>query len=133
MIRLSKKVEYALIALQHISQKKLGELTTARELSEKYKISHELIGKILQRLARENFIKSVQGIKGGYFQAKPIEKINLAEVIEAIEGPLRMTECVGEIENSSCQRFDVCNVKTKVEEIQRKIEEIFQNIYLGEK
>ncbi len=133
MIRLSKKVEYALIALQHISQKNFEELTTARELSEKYKISHELIGKILQKLARENFIKSVQGIKGGYFMAKPIEKINLAEVIEAIEGPLRITECAGEIESSSCQRFDVCNVKAKVERIQKKIEETFQNIYLGEK
>ncbi|NOZ62515.1 MAG: Rrf2 family transcriptional regulator [Calditrichaeota bacterium] len=131
MIRLGKKVEYALIALQHISPKNPGELTSARELSEQYRISYELMGKILQKLARKKLIKSVQGVKGGYFLAKPINKINLAEVVEAIEGPLRMTDCVGNNEKKVCVRFDVCNVKSKVKLIQKQVEEIFQNIYLG--
>ena len=68
MLRFSKKVEYALIAMLYMADKDPGELTTARELSDKYDISLELMGKLLQSLTRHDLITSVQGAKGGYFR-----------------------------------------------------------------
>ena len=94
MIRISKKVEYALIALLHIAKKSSGELTTARELSDKFSISLELMGKILQSLVKNGMIVSVQGVKGGYYLARPTEGISLSSVITAVDGPIALTDCI---------------------------------------
>lgn len=128
MIRLSKKVEYGLIALQHIAAKNPEEIISARELATNYRISYELMGKILQKLAHHHLIHSVQGVKGGYFLAKPLSEINLAEVIEAIEGPLRLADCMNP--DFVCERGDVCNIREKVFKIQQKVHEMFESIHL---
>ena len=129
MIRLSKKVEYGLIALHHIAEKNNESITSARELATKYQISHQLMGKILQRLAHHHLIRSVQGVKGGYFLAKPIDEINLAQVVEAIEGPIELTDCVHE--KNACNRYEICNIRQKVQLIQEEVKKVFENISLG--
>ena len=66
MLKFSKKTEYAVIAVMDMAVADNGELITAKDLSEKYNLPRELLGKVLQSLARDRLIISQQGVKGGY-------------------------------------------------------------------
>ena len=70
MLRLSKKVEYGLIAIRHIATRCNGELMTAKEISDMYRIPYDLLAKVLQKLAKAGLIVSHQGVHGGYTLAK---------------------------------------------------------------
>ena len=130
MLKFSKKVEYGLIALQYMSKKRIGELTTARELSERHKISLVLMGKLLQRLAQKNFIVSIQGVKGGYFLAKPPEQITVQSVITAIEGKLHFADCLGPSGCQDKEREKKCEIKRSLKSIQSEVVKLLNNFTL---
>ncbi len=130
MLKFSKKVEYALIALDYMSKKLPGELTTARELSEKFNISLDLMGKILQNLARSQMIVSVQGVRGGYYLNKSEEEISVSSVIKAVDGPFKLVDCVHDNGPSKCGRDKNCAIKKSMERIQSKLESLFDEITL---
>lgn len=130
MIRLSKKVEYALIALLHMSEKRASELTTTRELSQEYQIPQELMGKILQRLAKQRIIRSVQGIKGGYSLEKPLEAVNLNQIAQVVDGPLQVVTCISLKGKSTCTQTGDYRIKNPMEVIQQKLNNFFNGITL---
>ena len=67
MLRLSKKSDYALIAMKHLATRPdAAARRSAREISEAYDIPLELLAKVLQRLVRARLLVSVQGTRGGY-------------------------------------------------------------------
>ena len=103
------------MALMHLAQDPERSACSAREISETYRIPAELMAKILQKLVKKGLLLSQQGISGGYSLARPASAISAASVIEAIEGPLSMTNCIsGE---SYCSQFDRCNVKTPLQRL----------------
>jgi len=130
MLKFSKKVEYALTALLYMSKKRSGELTTARELSNRFKISLELMGKLLQRLAKNKFIISVQGVKGGYFLAKSPEQISAQSVINAIEGSIHMADCLGPTGCKVKEREQVCEIKGSMKKMQIEMINLLKNFTL---
>ncbi len=130
MMKFSKKVEYALIAMNFMSQKPLGELTRARELAEKFNISLELMGKILQNLVRSGLVLSVQGVKGGYQLGLPVDKIKISSIITAIDGPIRLTDCIGNNAESICERQQYCGIRKPIEKIHSKFVNLLDEITL---
>ena len=73
MLKLSKKSEYALMAVRYLAINSAGKYSTAKEISEFYNIPYELASKVLQQLVRKNVISSYQGIRGGYTLLKSAE------------------------------------------------------------
>ncbi|RMF58001.1 MAG: Rrf2 family transcriptional regulator [Calditrichaeota bacterium] len=128
MFKMSKKVEYALISLLYMAERKEGELTTARELSENFNIPQEIGGKVLQSLTRNGFISSVQGVKGGYQLAMDAAKINVTDVIAAVDGPLQVVGCAVEADKCNCEQLSYCNIRSPMEIIQLKLIEFFNTI-----
>jgi Rrf2 family protein len=109
MLRLSKKADYALMALRHLAAHGDGEAVSARELAESYDIPPELLAKVLQRLVRSRLLESHQGIRGGYGLARAASTISVAEVIQAIDGPLTVTACSDT--DHSCDQYSKCNIR----------------------
>src|SRR5215216_3068952 len=107
MLRLSKKADYALMAMKHLAIK--SSSTSAREIAEQYDIPIELMAKVLQRLARSGLLTSHQGTRGGYTLSKPTTAISVADIIQAIDGPLTVTAC--STEDEQCEQFTKCNVR----------------------
>ncbi len=99
MLRLSKKADYALIAMKHLALRPDQAASSAREIAEQYDIPVELMAKILQRLAREGLLASHQGTRGGYQLSRSPSNISVADVIQAVDGPLTVTACSTEEEN----------------------------------
>ena len=92
MLRLSKKADYALIAMKHLAQQSpVLCSTSAREIAEQYDIPIELMAKVLQRLVRTGLLVSTQGTRGGYALVRQPAELTVADIIQAIDGPFTVT------------------------------------------
>ena len=129
MLKLSKKTEYAIIALLDMARRDKDELVTAKDLSRNYNIPPEIMGKVLQSLVRENLVVSHQGIKGGYQLHMPLQEINVKKIITAVEGPVHLVDCTLE-EQCGCEQIDTCGIKGPMEFIQAELHRFLDNITL---
>ncbi len=130
MLKFNKKVEYAIIALLYMSDKPAGDLTTTRELSSNFKIPQEILGKVLQSLARHQVIASIQGVRGGYYLNMPLEKITINRVITAIEGPVQIVNCVEASSDCDCDQLANCNIRGYMQNLHTLVINFFNAISL---
>ena len=85
MLRLSKKADYALMAMKHLAVHSDAGAASAREIAEQYDIPVELLAKVLQRLAQRGVLTSLQGTRGGYKLARPTALISVADPLWKIK------------------------------------------------
>lgn len=119
MLRLSKKADYALMAMKHLAQQDRLGSASAREIAEQYNIPLELMAKVLQRLVRRGLLASTQGTHGGYMLRRPAALISVADVIEAIDGPVTITAC--STDNDDCDQFERCSIRDPLWQIRERI------------
>ena len=132
MFKLSKKVEYGLIAIKHIANSGFINPCSAKEISIKNKIPYDLLSKILQRLKNEKILSSVKGIKGGYKLTRTPDKITLASIFNAIEGSNYILDCGIHEDPESCSIFDSCIISDPLQKVQRSIINYFNTTKLSE-
>jgi Rrf2 family protein len=119
MLRLSKKTDYALMAMRHLALSPERGASSAREIAERYDMPVELLAKVLQRLVRHGFLRSHQGTRGGYLLARPPGLISIADVIQAIDGPVAVTACSSETD--TCDQYEKCNIRDPLWRIKDRI------------
>src|SRR5664280_7960 len=129
MLKLSKKTEYALMAVKFMAMKPDYHSATAKEISEGYNIPYDLLSKVLQQLTKKNVIKSFQGIKGGYSLSKEPDNLTLFDIIRAVEPNYQITECMqnGSSEKD-CTYFDCCIIKDPLAKVQKEIDKLFRSV-----
>jgi len=133
MLRLSKKSEYALMAVKYIALQQEKNCVTAREIALNYNLPYELVSKILQKLAKFKVVNSIQGAKGGYRLSKVPSDITLIDVISAVEPDYYITNCMKT--NSSeedCEHFNCCMIRNPLIKIQIEIDKLFKTMTLTE-
>jgi Rrf2 family protein len=121
MLRLSKKADYALMAMKHLALRGDRGSSSAREIAEQYDIPIELMAKVLQRLVRRGLLASHQGTRGGYQLARTAVEISVADVILAIDGPVTVTACSTDAGSSACDQFAKCNVRDPLRRVRERI------------
>lgn len=132
MVRLSKRVEYGLIAIRYIALSANGDVVPAKEIADKYQIPYELLAKVLQRLSRAGLIASQQGVHGGYTLAKKPSEVTISMIISAIEGnPPAITQCIAE-GPESCEVFSNCTIKSPLTKVQANIDQAFKSMTLAQ-
>ena len=119
MLRLSKKADYGLIAMRHLALQPERGSSSAREIAEQYGIPVELLAKVLQRLARQGLLSSHQGTRGGYHLARSATLISVADVIQAIDGPVMVTACSEDV--ADCDQYETCSVRDPLWRIKDRI------------
>jgi len=120
MLRLSKKADYALIAMKHLALRGETGSSSAREIAELYAIPIELMAKVLQRLVRRGLLASHQGTRGGYQLARIPAGISVADVIQAIDGPVTVTACSTD-DDGQCEQYAKCNVRDPLWKVKQRI------------
>jgi len=133
MFQLSKKVEYALIAMRHMAIVRGTGVVTAKEIAEKYAIPYDLLAKVMQTLTRKGFISSFQGVRGGYILTLDPAQVKVSEVINAIEGTntLSIVQCeVDDLE--SCSIHNTCTIKSPLIKLQANINSILDGMSIME-
>lgn len=129
MLKITRKVEYALIALRHLQQNGQGKLCSAKTLSLEYGIPQELLAKILQKLSKENIILSVKGPKGGYKISKDPNTINMTKFFEIMEGPMGIVDCYFD---SNCEQLNGCTIREPINRINNSIRTMFDKMTLAD-
>src|SRR5216110_333571 len=119
MLRFSKKADYALMAMKHLAVRGDRASSSAREIAALYNIPIELMAKVLQRLVRRGLLASHQGTRGGYQLARRPAQISVADVIQAIEGPVTVTAC--STDDGQCEQFEKCNVRDPLWRVRERI------------
>ena len=129
MLKITRKVEYALIALNHLQQQNDGDLCSAKEISKQYGIPQELLAKTLQKLARVEIIEAVQGSTGGYKLLVDPSTISMTHFFEILEGPVGIMDCYFD---SGCRQLNTCNIRSPINKINDTIRNVFNNITLAD-
>ena len=129
MLKLTKKVEYALISLVHLSDEQGISNSSTKKIADTYSIPLGILAKILQNLSSLGMIKSVQGPKGGYQISCNINDMNFFEFIEIIEGPIGIVDCML---SNECTSVECCTIKDPMAKINNKIIETLKNITLDQ-
>jgi Rrf2 family protein len=131
MLKLTKKADYALMAMKHLADHAGDGKTSAsaKDVADSFGIPPEALAKILQRLTRAGLLQSHQGINGGYRLARPAHTISAFEVIQAIDGPLLITSCV--TVRGECGQSERCNIREPLRKVNESIEAVLKRIKIS--
>lgn len=129
MLRVTKLTDYATVILVALARAP-ERVHSSAELAELARLEVPTVAKVLKPLAHAGLVESFRGASGGYRLARPASEIPLIAVVEAIEGPLGMTECSGE--HSSCEHEPHCGVQVHWRRINDVIADALGGITLAE-
>jgi Rrf2 family protein len=129
LLKLTKKADYALMAMKHLAEHPGQNSRSAKDVADAFGIPPEALAKILQRLAKAGLLHSQHGIKGGYTLARPAHTISAFEVIQAIDGPFFITSCV--TVRGECGQSDRCNIREPLRKVNESIEAVLKRIKIS--
>jgi FeS assembly SUF system regulator len=127
MLRISRLTDYATVILASLGN---GGLASAAEIAERTHIGVPTVSKLLKELQRAGLVRSVRGARGGYQLARPAAEINAADIIDAVEGPVALTECAGG--TGQCGIEATCLVGHGWQRISRAIRRALTGVSLDE-
>lgn len=118
-MKLSKRGEYGLRALQELAAKYGQGPVRTRDLADGNNIPRRFLEQILIMLKHGQIVRSKKGPRGGYSLARPPEDITLAEVVRLLDGPLAPVSCVSEIafQPCGCPDMEMCGLRRVMKEI----------------
>lgn len=106
-MQITRECDYAMRCVEYLASS-AGKPCLAREIADKKAIPKTFLLKILQKLTRAGIVRSYRGVKGGFALEKRPRDITLLDVIEIIDGPLMMSQCV--IQGQICQHRNSCSI-----------------------
>ena len=130
MNKMNKKMEYALMALKHISAKSETELTSAKEVSDQMHIPFEVTARVLQALSSRGLLKAEYGATGGYLLARSLNQVSIHDLSEMLEGHLALTKCLGN--EDPCEISETCNITSPISNLNKKVQEFYRSVSLSE-
>jgi FeS assembly SUF system regulator len=110
MLRLSKLSDYAIVIMTDLAGDGHRNLQNAGAIAERTAVAQPTVSKLLKMLAGHGLVKSVQGRHGGYQLGRGPGEITVTQIVEAIDGPLALTEC-GLDDGVGCDLESVCTVR----------------------
>ena len=120
-MRLSHLADYAVVLMTAAARRPAGARLSATELAQDTGVPLPTAQKLMGQLAATGLLTSMRGASGGFALAKPATEINLAEIVEAIEGPISLTQCGGSAEVSDCALDAHCRVKPHIGVVGRAV------------
>jgi FeS assembly SUF system regulator len=129
MLKLSKKADYALIAVRHLATQ-AERSHSAADIAHLYCISGPLLAKVMQRLAKHGVVTARHGSSGGYQLARHPNEISALEVISAVDGPLMITSCV--TSHGNCDQSLKCTVREPLRRVNESIVGVLRHVTIAQ-
>jgi FeS assembly SUF system regulator len=129
MMRMSKLADYSTVVMTHMGRDG-GGLHSAHEVAEAVGLSLPTVSKIFKILARGGLVVSTRGVKGGYLLARPPEKISIAEIIDAVDGRISLTECSHHA--GLCVQESHCSVRGNWQRINAAVRRALEGVSLAD-
>ena len=128
MIKINRKVEYALMVLKMMKEKGPSDLTTAREVCDRYETPFDTTAKVMQQMNTAGILHSQKGVKGGYTLARDLSQVSYMELVELIEGKSFMMDC----HEGPCELIHKCNITQPIKRLNDYLINIFNALSLNE-
>lgn len=128
MIKINRKVEYALMVLKLMKEKEPVELTTAREVCDRFETPFDTTAKVMQLMNTAGILHSQKGVKGGYTLSQDLSQVTYMELVELIEGKSFMMDC----HEGPCELIQKCNIAQPIKRLNDYIINIFNTLSLSE-
>lgn len=93
-LQLTRGSEYGIRAMMYLAERPFGEVCSLREVSSARDVPESFLAKIFQSLVHAGIVVSHRGARGGFALARPADEITPAQVIEAVDGPIALNQCV---------------------------------------
>lgn len=128
MIKINRRVEYALMVLKLMKEKDSTELTTAREVCDRFETPFDTTAKVMQLMNTAGILHSHKGVKGGYTLARDLSQVSYMELVEMIEGKSFMMDC----HEGPCDLLHKCNISQPIKRLNDYLINIFNALSLNE-
>lgn len=134
MNKISKKTEYALMALKYFKDQSVedgtGPLVSAKDLAEKTHAPFEVIARVLQALSSRGILKAEYGVSGGYQLAKNLEDISVFDLMSIVESTNDLAKCLGS--DTECELSPKCTIISPITQLNHKVKNFYKSISLAE-
>ena len=128
MLKITKKVEYALIALKFIwEEKSHGELTTAREICSKFSLPFDTTSKVMQAMNNAGIVHSEKGIKGGYALNKKLSEVSYLELVQIVD-PKSNDDEFCQSNKGLCDLYSNCNIIKPIDKLNATLNGYLKNL-----
>jgi Rrf2 family protein len=125
MLKLTKKADYGLIAMRHLTTVR-PRSASAKEIADHYGLPAPVLAKILQVLVRGGYLTSEHGSNGGYRLSRPPEEITAFDIVRTIDGPIFLTSCF--TENGDCEHHKKCSIRDPLRRIHEGIIDLLKKM-----
>ena len=129
-MRLTHLADYAVVMMTAAARRGEGERLSATELADETGVPLPTAQKLMGKLANAGLLDSMRGAGGGFTLSRPGAEISLADIIEAVEGPIAMTQCSGSDEISDCALDAHCRVKPHMNIVSRTVRDALAGVTL---
>lgn len=133
MLRMSKLADYAFVILSHMARKEAA-IWAASLLSEETSLPLPTVAKLMKLLSKGNIVNAQRGAMGGYTLAQPAREMTIAMIIEAVDGPISLTQCAGEAKGDPCNCAvpDSCPVRERWKHVNKAIRGSLESVFLAD-
>jgi FeS assembly SUF system regulator len=129
MLRVTKLTDYATVVLTVLAARP-GEVLSATELADHAGLEIPTVAKLLKPLAQAGLVAAFRGSNGGYRLARDAGDISLVQIVEAMEGPLGMTEC--SLHDGACGIESSCGVRANWRRINDVVADALREVTLAQ-
>jgi Rrf2 family iron-sulfur cluster assembly transcriptional regulator len=123
-----RNTDYALRAMVNLTEHYEDGVLSNKSIADRGDFSYQLACKLMQKLHKAKLVKSSMGPNGGFSLRRRPSQITLLEIIEAIQGPIKLNKCL--LTSDSCPRQNRCKVSTKLAELQKSIDKYLRSVTL---
>lgn len=129
-MQITRQTEYAIKTLIELGGVPYGQLLSSKIISQRHNIPEDFLHKTIQMLSRAGLVATQRGIQGGVRLGRPLDKITLADVIEAMEGPIALNVCLSP--GYQCENQATCQVRKALARAQKAMVKELKKTSLAE-
>jgi FeS assembly SUF system regulator len=129
MLRMSKLTDYGAVVMTYLARD-VARAHSAHEIAQAVQVSLPTTSKLLKLLGKAGLVTATRGTKGGYVLAREASEISMAQVIQALEGPIGLTEC--STSPGICEQESGCSVRVNWQRINRVVVTALNHVSLAE-
>jgi Rrf2 family protein len=126
MLKINKRVEYALIALKYLSGSEIDKLISAREICDRFHLPFDPMAKVLQQLNNAQVLHSIKGVKGGYVLKMDLKELSFMTLSRIIEKQNGLNPC--ENHQGTCEHAAECNIQGPIKNLNRMVHDYLENV-----
>lgn len=129
MMRISTRSEYAVRVLLELGMRN-GEEVSLHDVAQRWRISLDYLEQLMPPLKKAGLVRSRRGAKGGYAVAKPLDDITVADILEALEGPVKVMDCLRD--ETACWASGACAIQDTLQEVRQAIDGVLRGVTLAD-